>query len=261
FQDSVAIEVTEAEGLTWIEDFSGWPNGTTVDNGPTAWEAHQDGRSKSGGLFGVRDEALLVNSTNTKDSKFVTWASEVIDISGYGTVNVSLDLQSEGVMEDRGQWIDYVKCYLVLDGQAPGVIAEYFGNVNGNQEITIERGNLSGNTLQLLIEARTTSTAETYYIDNVSIESDVSVASRTTKEFGQPRAMKGPVQHVYPNPTTGIVHLPPEVDTVDLISLQGKSFHFRSVKGNVNLSTLPAGIYLLIYEFQGLQVRSRIVKR
>ncbi|MEM9325894.1 MAG: Ig-like domain-containing protein, partial [Bacteroidota bacterium] len=104
FQDSVAIEVTEAEGLTWIEDFSGWPNGTTVDNGPTAWEAHQDGRSKSGGLFGVQDEALLVNATNTKDSKFVTWASEVIDISGYGTVNVSLDLQSEGVMEDRGQW-------------------------------------------------------------------------------------------------------------------------------------------------------------
>ena len=266
FEDSIIIEVGPATDLPWLEDFADLSDGSTTDHGSTAWNADQGGLTSSRGLFEVRNEALVVTSTNRNDGQFVTWTTEEVDISPYASIQVSLDLRSEGQLEEQGQWIDFVKVYYLLDNNAPQPLAEFNGNFNGDNWLTATSIPLTGTTLSLLIEARTTSTAETYFIDNVAIISSgvgakIGFEAHSGSDLTEDELHIREAVPLYPNPTTSFIYVPTEVQVVHLMSVDGKRFEIRPVNARLDLSKLASGVYSVTYRQGATMVYTRIIKR
>lgn len=67
---------------------------------------------------------------------------------------------------------------------------------------------------------------------------------------------------VYPNPTTGRVNIQTEreIQRIDVLDMMGRRV-FSSTHGNVDLSPLPDGIYLLRCTSANSTTGQRIIKR
>lgn len=143
--------------LPWTEDFS-LANGSTSDGGSSAWSVTYGGN----GDFEVDNSQFVANNLDQEG----VWRSDVIDISGAGQVQISLDWRSQGGMESN---TDYLRAYYVLDGGSEVLMEARNGNFHNNQTETITLGGLSGNTLQVVIRAYNTGGAEYYYWDNVAV--------------------------------------------------------------------------------------------
>ncbi len=114
----------------WKEDFD-LANGTTADNGSTAWSSSTSAGSAevSGGRF---------EFSNT-DPNGGTWTSEVIDISGFSSVDLSVDVKGTGPMERAdGLTLSYV----LNDGNA----VVFFDDHDSFSARTASVEGLSGNT-------------------------------------------------------------------------------------------------------------------
>ena len=157
--------------VLWIEDFS-LANGTTVDDGETAWTAIREN-----GTFEVIDSMLVINDAGTNPGEFT---SEVIDISS-GPVSISLDVSvSNGI--DDGQ--DFVKLYAIIDGGAPVLLdsidGEYLHGLGGKQLVmgdnatgevgTLRGSGITGSTLQIYITSYLSHISEFYYMDNLTVK-------------------------------------------------------------------------------------------
>ncbi|GEM_PF-2040993 len=143
--------------IIWQETFAGLANGSTVDNGDTAWSL-----DKTTGALSVLNGEL--HGSNL-DSVF-TWTSEAMDISG-GTANFTVDLKTPPTtqLEDS----DLLRVKYILDGGAPILSQEYIGRAIGDNWITMVQGNLQGNSLQIVIEVINSSGAEHHMIDNITV--------------------------------------------------------------------------------------------
>ena len=146
----------------WAENFS-LSNGTTSDNGPTAWTASRSGS------FEVNNNRFRTTGTGGEG----TWTSEQIDISGASSVNISANIESDGVLEAS----DYIKVYYKVDGGSEQLIAERSDNFNENNAITVSKSSISGNTVQVVVRILTTGNDEAYFLDNVKVEGTESSSS------------------------------------------------------------------------------------
>ena len=219
-------------GSIWFEDFEDLSNGTTVDNGSTAW-----GSSRNGGTFQVLDGRFWTNGTGPAG----TWTSEVIPISG--TVSVSLDVDDS---DQKKEPSDYLRAFYILDG---GTRVE-FGSVSGDIDPqTFMVGGLVGSSIQIVVESRVSGAPENYYIDNVAVY--LPSSSQTARTVFEPvNAME-----VYPNPasveTTLRFQLPTTVGTIQIFDITGRLV--RTIKGGaidqrgtpVNVMEMPTGVYFV----------------
>ncbi len=148
----------------WLEKFN-LPDGTTSDSGATAWTTE----NSSSGNFHVDNNRFLVQDTG-KDKKGI-WTSETIDISGSNDVKISVDIFSTGDMEDSGEKLDFIDIYYRLDGGDKIRFSKNSGSINGSSTAgaTVSVGSLNGNTLQIIVKSRTTSSNELYHFDNVTV--------------------------------------------------------------------------------------------
>ncbi len=148
--------------LSWVEEFD-LPDGTTVDNGETAWSLINTGPNMAktivnGGVFEIRN-------TQTE----ITWSSEVIDTAGAAGVFFSLDLWAPGSgYESSGTYVDYVEIYYRLDNGPLQFIEAYYGPIAGT--VTVSESGPAGDTLQIIVKARSTADHEHYQFDNVVVK-------------------------------------------------------------------------------------------
>ncbi|MEM6265222.1 MAG: PKD domain-containing protein, partial [Bacteroidota bacterium] len=159
-----------SSSFTWNEDFDLADN-TTSDNGSTAWTTSYAGSN----TFKVESSAFKMNDLDAEG----TWTSESIDISSVSSVDVSIDIQSQGGLEVD----DYIKVYYSLDGGSQTVIAERFDNFNSDATETLTVPGLSGSSLQIIVKAYNTSSDEIYYLDNVSISGNGSANRAPVPSF------------------------------------------------------------------------------
>ncbi|NJM26052.1 MAG: hypothetical protein HC859_11755 [Bacteroidia bacterium] len=100
--------------IVYQEQFTGIPDGTTIDTGPTAWSTTQPGS----GTFSVSGEAFFIYDTGSEG----VWTSASVDVSGYGYALVDIS----GYILLAGS-DDYLRFYYKLDG-GPEVL---FGDFSG----------------------------------------------------------------------------------------------------------------------------------
>ncbi|WP_394749385.1 malectin domain-containing carbohydrate-binding protein [Spongiimicrobium salis] len=140
-------------GIVWIEDFEDLGNGTTVDNGTTAWSS-----TRNGGVFQVENGAFLTNGNSNGPG---VWTSEIIPITG--AVSLTIDV-NDG--DDTKETADFVRASYRVDGGPLVQFGEVRGDINPQ---TFTADNITGSTIQIIVEADVSFSGEFYTIDNVTV--------------------------------------------------------------------------------------------
>ncbi|MBD3420246.1 MAG: hypothetical protein GF398_09040 [Chitinivibrionales bacterium] len=153
--DYVEIFATSSNN-DWKEAFT-LNNGTTVDNGSTAWT-----RTKSGnGSASVQNGKFTV-----ADGASATWTSQVIDISSTAEVDISISISESGDLEGSGEYRDYINLYYKVDGGSQQGIISKSGNF-GSATTTVD--DVEGSTIQIIADFVTTYWDEEILIDDVTV--------------------------------------------------------------------------------------------
>ncbi|WP_420401694.1 BspA family leucine-rich repeat surface protein [Flagellimonas sp.] len=245
-------------GTIWLEDFEDLVNGATVDNGSTAWNSTRDN-----GVFEVLNGRFRTNGSSSGPG---TWTSEVISISG--AVSISMDVDDSDQKKERA---DYLRAYYVLDGGTPVM----FGSVSDDidpQTITAE--NLSGSTIQIIVESKVSGSPENYYIDNIAVSgfsTNLTARIGDNAESNTPKSRSPFEIKLYPNPATTQVTTTFD-EAVELIDIKVFDMTGRLVKVHkvadqkmkvnysMNVNELPSGTYFIIMEdAKGKQFRKQMV--
>ncbi|HPI68642.1 MAG TPA: hypothetical protein PL003_05410, partial [Bacteroidales bacterium] len=144
--------------VIWREDFNDLPNGTTVDNGPTAWTRTNPGSMDWAEVRDHRFEAKEIDGE-------CIWRSETVDITGFTNVGVSVRLIASATC-DAGS--DYIRAYYILNGGGETALDNGIQTgPSGTDLATVN--NLNGTSLQIVIKMFNQQDNEYYYIDDVII--------------------------------------------------------------------------------------------
>lgn len=149
--------------VQWGEDFP-LPNGTTVDNGTTAWSTTAGATAPASAS--VNNNLFQITGANNGQQ---TWTSQVINIAAFTAgVNLRVDLSENGTLDPN----DTIFVYYSLNGgplipfSINGFIADDFANAVASQN------GLIGSTIQIVIEVHfdaNSPNTEIYRFDNVLV--------------------------------------------------------------------------------------------
>ncbi|NAS11526.1 T9SS type A sorting domain-containing protein [Poritiphilus flavus] len=239
---TTTIPITVVEEITsgslWLEDFSGLSNGTTVDNGATAWTS-----SRGSGSFEVQGGQFETNGSGS----FGTWTSEVISISG-AVVNVSVDV-NDG--DNNKENADFIRAFYSVDGGTP---VQFGFAQNDISPQTFSATGLTGSTIQVIVEAQVSISNEFYYFDNVEVFATGSSSFKVDLDSFGPEVQN--VQSVlYPNPASNAVWLNPGnsvLEDIIIFDASGRAVMIYEandvLKGGeylLNISSLETGVYFV----------------
>jgi len=98
----------------------------------------------------------------TINNETVNYSSGSINISCVSSVDISMDLEGVGSMEDA----DYLNVYYTVDGGSAIPISL---NVNAFALKTVSATGITGNSVTILIDGATSVATETYYVSNMSV--------------------------------------------------------------------------------------------
>ena len=107
------------------------------------------------------------NAGVTCEQQTVNWSTGAIDISCKSNVDLSLTAAGTGAMENA----DYLNIYYKVDGGAQQTILE---NVNTYASQTLSVDGISGNTLEIIVNAYTSYKGEIFTVNNISVVGDIS---------------------------------------------------------------------------------------
>jgi hypothetical protein len=171
--DVESVQVAAPTGTTitvYGQNFTAG-NGTTSASGSSSWSVQS---SPSGSIFSVQGNQFQVSNTGSTSEG--VWASGIIDISGKTNITLSAGVRStftgsSGDMNASGTLADYIRFYYKLNNGSEVLFHEKLGSIN-NHSATLTAINATapaGNTLQIIVRARTTANDEFYHFDNVTI--------------------------------------------------------------------------------------------
>ncbi len=157
-------------GIAYIQNFSGYVNGTTTSAAVNGWTVDTSAPGVfAGGSGSFNVQTNRFEATNTDGSGAggaeVVWRSPVIT-GTFSSLNISAELSSTATLEAP----DYLRVYYRLNGGAETLLT------NGNQSGTIA-GTVSATatglnvtaSIQLVVRASNSAADETYRIDNISM--------------------------------------------------------------------------------------------
>ena len=166
--------------------------GTCSVGGTGGWTTYETVSCDIGGVSGVQDLYLvftgnsgyLMNmnwfnftqaATNCSlpwsdgdfnvEEETVNYSSGAIDISCASNVEISMNLEGVGAMEDA----DYLNVYYRVDGGAQQVLSE---NVNAFSEKTVSVSGINGSSLEIIANVYTSYGAEIYTISDISVKAN-----------------------------------------------------------------------------------------
>lgn len=158
----------------YSEDFTGQADkgaigpGTTDVTGVTTWSITTD----FNGLTATTDWFVVVNDgTGSGDECFQArdvdyeqiWTSSSINVTGYNTLDISMDVYQEGDLESG----DYIDIYYILDGGTETLMGSYSDDFVTPS--TFSYSGLSGSTLQIVVKILNNAGAEKISFDNVLV--------------------------------------------------------------------------------------------
>jgi hypothetical protein len=164
-----SVSVTSGTIATfWLEDFSGLSNGTTSDEGATAWTSSFTGS----GTHSVQSNEFKTSFSGSQGTG--VWSSQVIDISSKSNVTFSVDLRSATASSsDHLESADYIRVYYKLNGGAETLIFDDAAGIgsttNTTASTTVTSSSLNGNTLQIIIKTSNSDPTERYFFDNIKV--------------------------------------------------------------------------------------------
>jgi PKD repeat protein len=165
------VIVSEGPSTLFLEDFEDENQGATngTDLYGTDWNTTDD--STVNGRFEVRNGNHFEADETDGPAK---WVTNPITISGYTNLNLSAYIEFDSGLDDgsgRGN-LDYIKFMYKLDGGNPVEIATYNG-INTNGDYTWDLINVTGNTIELIIEFQSdNNNNEIHIIDNINLIGD-----------------------------------------------------------------------------------------
>lgn len=128
----------------WKETFDELPNGTTEDNGPTAWFTEAPTSQTFSRQAYAIYKIFAINDTGGEEG---LWKSEIIDISSSPEVAIEITLGSYWASNT-----DYIRCFYKIDGGPEVMFGEQFGATDLNIA-SLASAIVSGNSLEIIIEA------------------------------------------------------------------------------------------------------------
>ena len=187
---SLISAFSSAQTTIWLEDFQDLTRGDESDAGATAWSVACTGGGSCGYLDasandyfevwddgpwnGISSSHYFLGSDMDGEAK---WSSEIIDISGYTDVGVSVFLAEYYFGSDPT--VDYLKAYYSIDGGAETLLTN--GNQTGNfGTATAASSGLSGSTIQIFIYVNCNSWYDYPAFDDVTV---TGTLNSDTKEF------------------------------------------------------------------------------
>ncbi|MCP4538863.1 MAG: VWA domain-containing protein, partial [Chloroflexi bacterium] len=94
------------------------------------------------------------------------WTSELIDISAYSDVSLSVDLSESGRLENT----DYIRVYYKLDGGSETLFATNGSNTDDFDNATASQTGLNGSSVVIVIRVKNDVGSEYHRFDNVLVE-------------------------------------------------------------------------------------------
>ncbi len=157
------IPMLVAQTTIWSEDFT-YPDGT-VSGSDGKWSIDISDCSFDGDdHFEVRNNRMEGNDLDGE----AIWASEVIDISAYSDVSISIDIREVGTMEVS----DYINLYYKLDGGPQTVFSTHGSNHGNFGSATAEQTGLNGSTLVIIIIVSNSAQSENHRFDDILVRGD-----------------------------------------------------------------------------------------
>src|SRR5688500_9931705 len=153
------------------EDFN-LPDGTTIDNGATAWYTSYSGSGTfEKNTWGGEDLFFIYNL----DSEGI-WTSQSIDISAYGYAVIDID----GYIDNAGAGA-YLRFYYSLNGGPETLFGDFSGGfftgAVGASSI------VSGNSLIITVRAFNNGFLDLYTFDNVVVTGITTLYSRKSGDW------------------------------------------------------------------------------
>ena len=158
-----------AQTTIWLEDFT-LLNGTTVDNGATAWSRDVTAATLDpGDYFEVQSQLMEGRDLDGE----VIWTSQSINISAFTDVSISIDVTELGNMEAS----DYIRAFYILDGSGEIQFGEVSNDITGGATITLATGGLNGTNLTVVVRMLNNGGQERWQFDNVLVSEPAAVFS------------------------------------------------------------------------------------
>lgn len=155
--------------VIWQETFNGLSNGTTVDNGATAWSIDLTtncGGSVSGS-FAVQGNRFRSNDTDCD----AWWVSQWIDISSYSSVIITADVSGTGSLDGSGGNADTLKIGYRLDGGTAITWSDLYAGTTVNGTNSCQGGSgAGGDSIQIVISSLLTGSGEFHNIDDITLQ-------------------------------------------------------------------------------------------
>lgn len=150
-----SIYALSAQTNIFSEDFKGYGNGATTGNG---WSTSIAGcnLSSSGDYFEIKGNKLEARDLDCE----AVWLTNVIDISAYADIAISVDIQEAGNMEAN----DYMHVFYKLNGGAEQAFDTHGYNFDDFNKRTAEQTGLNGSTLQVIVRVRNDNGSEMHRI-------------------------------------------------------------------------------------------------
>lgn len=98
------------------------------------------------------------------------WMSKVVDISGYTTVDASVELAEEGELDGT----EYIRVYYKLDGGSEALFTQNGDMTDDFTSATASQAGLNGSTLQLVIRVRNLYGTRIHRFDDVRIDEGIA---------------------------------------------------------------------------------------
>ena len=243
--------------LPWIEDFeTDLSAGSTLDTGDTGWSTTIDQ-----GSLETNNGKLEMQSVEGGSLAFMT--TEVIDISDYVDVSISLDVSD--LDQNQKENSDYIRAYYVLDGGAQVL----FGNLrNDINPTTFSVANLNGSTLQVVVEIKVSWFNESFTVDNIVVDGTSNIPSLSA------RITPVVITKLTPNPAQDLVtisvNMEQKVSGVQIFDFSGRlvrdfdARNFGEPAGNVqiDLNGLEQGMYnLSLKTLDGIVITKQLLVR
>lgn len=163
------ISINSTAQSIYQEDFKALVNGSTSDNGPTAWSTDASWCTPDANdIWSVQDGEFVAKDLDCE----AKWESATIDISAYTAVDVSAVIRGTSSLDANGGNADFVKGYYKLDGGPQQLWFEDHGQIDAPTVASCS--GLSGSSIQLIFYFQNNSDNEYYYLDNISVAVPVS---------------------------------------------------------------------------------------
>ncbi len=170
-------------GTLTVSNTGGWQDWVTetapISNASGTMDIYLVFKGGGGGLMNINSFKFSQSTTGTcslpwSDNNFtvtqqtVNYSSDPIDIScATNSLTVSMDIEGVGPMETA----DYLNVYYKIDGGSQQIISE---NTNAFSSKTVSVSGISGNTIEIIVNAKTSYNNETYSISNITISSSTT---------------------------------------------------------------------------------------